>query len=135
MQVAPACTGSEEGSDHFGSHVHSLSLHFYKRLFPRLESMTSWSQGNNFTTTAQLNDTEIVKAWVCIHQSSWKDMRNIILEQQKQNFPHISEICNRNTGFPQQEAQIWLKVTNEHDRKGETEYYQLFLAQLHHKDQ
>jgi hypothetical protein len=47
--VAPACAGSREGSDHFGSYVHSLSLHFYKRLFPGLEPMTSWSQGNSLT--------------------------------------------------------------------------------------
>jgi hypothetical protein len=46
VHVAPACTGSRERSDHFGSYVRSLSLHFYKRLFPVLEPMTSWSQGN-----------------------------------------------------------------------------------------
>jgi hypothetical protein len=34
MQVAPACATSREGSDHFGSYIRSLSLHFYKRLFP-----------------------------------------------------------------------------------------------------
>jgi hypothetical protein len=34
--VAPACTGSGGGSDHFGSYVRSLSLHFCMRLFPRL---------------------------------------------------------------------------------------------------
>jgi hypothetical protein len=34
VHVAPACTGSGEGSDHFGSYVCSLSLHFCKRLFP-----------------------------------------------------------------------------------------------------
>jgi hypothetical protein len=45
MHVAPACVGSIEGSDHFGSYVRSLSLHFCKRLFPGLEPMTSWSQG------------------------------------------------------------------------------------------
>jgi hypothetical protein len=43
VRVAPACAGSREGSEHFGSYVHSISLHFYKRLFPRLEPMTSWS--------------------------------------------------------------------------------------------
>jgi hypothetical protein len=32
-----------EGSDNFGSYVHSLSLYFYKRLFLGLEPMTSWS--------------------------------------------------------------------------------------------
>jgi hypothetical protein len=40
MDVAPACTESGEGSDHFGSYVRSLSLHFCKRLFPGLEHMT-----------------------------------------------------------------------------------------------
>jgi hypothetical protein len=49
VHVAPAYAGSGEGSDHFGSYVCSLSLHFYKRLFSGLEPMTSWSQGNNFT--------------------------------------------------------------------------------------
>ena len=33
VHVAPACAGSGEGSDHFGSIVRSLSLHFCKRLF------------------------------------------------------------------------------------------------------
>ena len=33
VHVAPACAGSKEGSDHFGSIVRSLSLHFCKRLF------------------------------------------------------------------------------------------------------
>jgi hypothetical protein len=41
VHVAPVCTMSEEGSDHFESYVRNLSLHFCKRLFPRLESMTS----------------------------------------------------------------------------------------------
>jgi hypothetical protein len=35
VHVAPACAGSGEGSDHFGSYVRSLYLHFCKRLFPR----------------------------------------------------------------------------------------------------
>jgi hypothetical protein len=50
VHIAPACAGS----DHFGSYVHSLSLHFYKRLFPGLEPMTTWSQGNNFTAATWL---------------------------------------------------------------------------------
>jgi hypothetical protein len=52
--IAPACVGTGEGSDHFVSHVCSNSLHFCKRLFPRLEPMTSWSQGNNFTAAPRL---------------------------------------------------------------------------------
>ena len=51
--VAPACAGSGEGSDHFGSLVRSLSLHFCKRLFPGLEPVTSWSQGSNFYRCAK----------------------------------------------------------------------------------
>jgi hypothetical protein len=35
VNVAPFCAWSGEGSDHFGSYVHSLSLHFCKRLFTR----------------------------------------------------------------------------------------------------
>ena len=54
VHVAPACAGSREGSDHFGSIVRSLSLHFCKRLFPGLEPMTSWSQGSSFTTAPRL---------------------------------------------------------------------------------
>jgi hypothetical protein len=50
MHVAPSYTGS----NHFGSYVRSLSLHFFKRLFPGLEPMTSWSQGNNFTAVPGL---------------------------------------------------------------------------------
>jgi hypothetical protein len=37
MHVTPACAGSGDGFDHFGSYVCSLSLHFCKRLFPGLE--------------------------------------------------------------------------------------------------
>jgi hypothetical protein len=51
VQVALVWAGSGEGSDHFGSYVQSLSLHFCKMVFPGLETMTSWSQGNNFTAT------------------------------------------------------------------------------------
>jgi hypothetical protein len=32
VHVAPACVGTREGSDHFGSYVRNISLHFYKRL-------------------------------------------------------------------------------------------------------
>jgi hypothetical protein len=46
--------GSEEGSDHFGFFVCSLSLHFCKRLFPGLQPTTSLSQGNNITTAPGL---------------------------------------------------------------------------------
>jgi hypothetical protein len=54
MHVASTCARSEEGYDHFGSYVRSLSLHFYNRLFPRLEPMISWSQGNIFTVALGL---------------------------------------------------------------------------------
>jgi hypothetical protein len=54
MHVTPTCVGSGEGFDHFGSYVRSLSLHFCKRLFPGLEPMTSWSQGNNITVAPGL---------------------------------------------------------------------------------
>jgi hypothetical protein len=54
VHVAPACARSGEGSDHFGSYVHSFSLHFCKSLFPGLEPMTSWSQGNSFTVVRGL---------------------------------------------------------------------------------
>jgi hypothetical protein len=40
MHVAPTCVGSGEGFSHFGSYVHSISLHFCKRLFSGLEPMT-----------------------------------------------------------------------------------------------
>jgi hypothetical protein len=33
VHVTPAYEGSKEGSDHFGSYVRSLSMHFYNRLF------------------------------------------------------------------------------------------------------
>ena len=48
-----------EGSDHFGSIVRSLSLHFCKRLFPGLEPVTSWSQGSSFTTAPRLTKTKV----------------------------------------------------------------------------
>jgi hypothetical protein len=40
--------------DHFGTYVRSLSLHFFKKLFRRLEPMTSLSQGNSFTAASGL---------------------------------------------------------------------------------
>jgi hypothetical protein len=43
VNVAPACAGSEEGSNQFRSYVCILSLHFCKRLFPEFEPMTSCS--------------------------------------------------------------------------------------------
>jgi hypothetical protein len=54
VHVAPVCAGSREESDHFGSYVCSLSLHFSKRLFPGHEPMTTWSQGNSFTAAPGL---------------------------------------------------------------------------------
>jgi hypothetical protein len=54
VDVAPACAGSKEGSNHFVSYVCSISLHFCKRLFLGLEPMTSWSQGNSFTAAPRL---------------------------------------------------------------------------------
>jgi hypothetical protein len=33
VHVAPACVGSGGGSDHFGSYVRSIFLHFYKKIF------------------------------------------------------------------------------------------------------
>jgi hypothetical protein len=54
VHVAPTCAGSGEWSDHFGSYVRNFSLHFCKRLFPGLELMTSWSQGNSFTAVSGL---------------------------------------------------------------------------------
>jgi hypothetical protein len=41
VHVAPACAGSGEGSDHFGSYVLKFSLHFCKRLLPGLEPYQS----------------------------------------------------------------------------------------------
>jgi hypothetical protein len=54
VHVAPTCAGSGEGYDHFESYARSLFLHFYKRLFPALEPMTSWSQDNSFTAAPGL---------------------------------------------------------------------------------
>jgi hypothetical protein len=64
VYVAPACAGSEERSDHFGSYVRSISLRFCKRLFPGLEPMTSWSQGNSFTAAQGLASTSYSKELV-----------------------------------------------------------------------
>jgi hypothetical protein len=41
VHIAPTCTGSREGSNHFGSYVHNISLHFCERLFPELEIFQS----------------------------------------------------------------------------------------------
>lgn len=37
---APVTLGSGEGLDHIGSYARSLTLHYFKRLFPRLETAT-----------------------------------------------------------------------------------------------
>jgi hypothetical protein len=37
MHVAPVYIGFSERSGHFGSYVHSIFMHFYKRLFSGLE--------------------------------------------------------------------------------------------------
>jgi hypothetical protein len=44
----PLCAGSGEGSDHLGSLYAAFPCNFCKRLFPRLEPVTSWSQGDSF---------------------------------------------------------------------------------------
>lgn len=49
VNVAPACTGSEERSDHIGSIVCSLFLHFFKRLFLGLDPV-----GSSFTAATRL---------------------------------------------------------------------------------
>jgi hypothetical protein len=61
MHVAPACAGSREGSDRFGSYVRSLSLHFCKSLFLGLEPMTSWSQGNGVMGSSLRNNLAALK--------------------------------------------------------------------------
>jgi hypothetical protein len=50
VHVGAACAVSREGFDHFGSYIRIFFLHFYNKMFLGLESMTSWSQGNSFTT-------------------------------------------------------------------------------------
>jgi hypothetical protein len=54
VHVTPACAQSGEGSNHFGSYVRNLSLHFCKKLFLGLEPTTSWSQGNSSTAAPEL---------------------------------------------------------------------------------
>jgi hypothetical protein len=44
----PLCAGSGEGLDHLGSLYAALPYNFCNRLFPRLEPVTSWSQGDSF---------------------------------------------------------------------------------------
>jgi hypothetical protein len=61
--VAPTCAGSGKWSNHFGSYVCSIFLHFCKMLFPGLEPMTSWSQGNSFTTAPGLPLNCIAYKW------------------------------------------------------------------------
>lgn len=46
----PLCVGSREQ----GCIVRSLTSHFYKKLFPRLEHVTSWSHSGNFTNYAKV---------------------------------------------------------------------------------
>jgi hypothetical protein len=58
-RISRALKGYREWSGHFGTYVPSLLLHFWKRLFPELEPMTSWSQDNSFTATSGLPFTGI----------------------------------------------------------------------------
>jgi hypothetical protein len=53
VHVAPACVGSGEGSDHFGSDVRSHFLHFCKSLFLGLahDLMVTWQQLYRCTRT------------------------------------------------------------------------------------
>ena len=44
----PLCAGFGEGPDDKGLFVRNLTLYFYKRLFSRLEHVTSRSRDNNF---------------------------------------------------------------------------------------
>jgi hypothetical protein len=52
VHVALTYAGSREGSDHLGSYVCNISLHFCKGLFLGLEAMTSRS--SNFTAAPRL---------------------------------------------------------------------------------
>jgi hypothetical protein len=71
VHVAPACAGSREGSDYFGSYVRNISLHFCKRLFPGLEPITPWPQGNSFTAVPGLpfGHREQVTSFFCVNES------------------------------------------------------------------
>jgi hypothetical protein len=46
--------GPGKGRTHLGVFVRSLSLQFARFLFPRLEPVTSWSQGGHFTAAPRL---------------------------------------------------------------------------------
>jgi hypothetical protein len=51
VHVAPACAGSGKGPTTLGL---MYTTFFYKGLFPGLDPMTSWSQGNSFTAVPVL---------------------------------------------------------------------------------
>jgi hypothetical protein len=84
VQVAPACAGSGEGSDHFGSIVRSLSLHYCKRLFPGLEPVTSWSQCSSFTTALPLSHSNKLKPpWLSQDKCLQQGFMTLIKQQGK----------------------------------------------------
>jgi hypothetical protein len=68
VHVAPACAGPGKALTILGLMYTNLSLQFCKRLFPGLELMTSWSQGNSFTAAKLSYFSKYVGtvAWVCI---------------------------------------------------------------------
>jgi hypothetical protein len=68
--TAPTCAGSEEGSNHFGSYIHNISLYFCKRLFLGLEPMISWLQGNSFTIAPGLP----FKQFAQLKTTKWKEL-------------------------------------------------------------
>ena len=72
VHEAPACAGFGEGSDHFGSFVRSLSLHFCKRLFPGLEPVTihPWPHGHKATALPLLHSIALkfILPWLPYYQ-------------------------------------------------------------------
>lgn len=99
----PLCAGPQGMDEPKRSIMRSFTLHFYKRLFSRLESVTSrWSHDNNFTSNFK--------------QSQTQEVQKKYHFQIQHQFPHdpILQICIH---YKVKNQSISKWVTNNSDKK------------------
>jgi hypothetical protein len=75
VHIAPACVGSVEGFDYFGSNVRNIFLHFCKR-FSGLELMTSWSQVGMKILTVSEPNTVLFRPFLKYSEFFWNQIKN-----------------------------------------------------------
>jgi hypothetical protein len=72
----PVCAGPGKGQTTWGLCTQPFPANFCKRLFPRLEPVTSWSQGGSFYHCAKAHDEELQRG-----SKNRKDVAKFILEK------------------------------------------------------